>query len=109
MLAAIRAGMDPQLAATETRKIQADIAAAEAVVERWERSAARPRPLTQAEVRDAIDQADGLVGLLDAADRAERASLYRALGLTLRYEKEAPTGVERVHARLELCGCGGGI
>ena len=109
MLAAIRAGMDPQLAATETRKIQADIATAEAVVERWERSANRPRPLTEAEVRDAIDQADGLIGLLDAADRAERSALYRALGLTLRYEKEAPTGVERVHARLELCGGGGGI
>jgi hypothetical protein len=34
MLAAIRAGMDPELAASQTRKIQADIAAAESVIEK---------------------------------------------------------------------------
>lgn len=38
ILAAIRAGMDPAIAARETRKIQGDIAAARAVLERWERS-----------------------------------------------------------------------
>ena len=41
------------VAAGETRKIQADIAAAEAVIDRWERSTERTQPLTEAD-------ADGL-------------------------------------------------
>ena len=50
-----------------------------------------------------------LVVMLARADRADRAALYRALGLSLRYEKQAPTGQERVHVRLELCRGGGRI
>lgn len=46
--------------------------------------------------------AGGLVAILASAHRTERAALYRALGLSPRYEKEAPTGEERVHLRLEL-------
>ena len=38
-----------------------------------------------------------------------RAGLYRELALTLKYEKQAPTGQERVHAWLELCRGGGRI
>jgi hypothetical protein len=94
MLAAIRAGMDPELAASQTPKIQADIAAAESVIGKWERSHTRQRPLSESEVREALTQAGGLVLMLANADRAERAALYRALGLTLRYEKQAPTGQE---------------
>src|SRR5207245_6016080 len=97
ILAAIRAGMDPELAAGETRKIQGDIASGGAIIDRWERAADRVAPLTKAAARAVIVDAGGLVGLLDAADRLERAALYGALGLTLRYEKEAPTGQELVH------------
>lgn len=108
MLAAIRAGMDPELAARETRKIQADIATAEGTIERWERSADRITPLTEVDVRTAITDAGGLVGLLAVADRTERAALYRALGIRLTYEKQT-TGQELVRARLSLCGGGGRI
>ena len=108
ILAAIRAGMDPELAARETRKIQADIATAEAAIERWERSTDGTRPLTEAEVRGAITDAGGLVGLLAVAERTERAALYRALGLRLTYEKQT-TGQELVRARLQLSGGGGRI
>lgn len=108
MLAAIRTGMDPDLATAETRRIQAEIAGADAVVERWERSTDRPRPLSEADVRGAIVDPGGLVGLLDSADRTERAALYTALGLRLTYEKQT-TGQELVHARLLLSGGGGGI
>lgn len=108
MLAAIRAGMDPELAARETRKIQADIATAEAAIERWERSADRASPLTEVDVRSAITDAGGLVGLLAVADRTERAALYRALGIGLTYERQT-TGHELVRARLSLSGGGGRI
>ena len=43
------------------------------------------------------------VKLRAAADRTGRGALYRALGLSLRYETEAPTGRE-LRARLELMG-----
>lgn len=109
MLAAIRAGMDPALAAGQTRNIQADIATARSVIEQWERSHRSAVPLKQCDVRDALTQAGGLVLMLARSDRAERAALYQALGLRLRYEKQAPTGEERVHAQLELCRGGGRI
>ena len=52
-------------------------------------------------MRAVLGEAGGLIGLLGEADRTERASLYQALGLSLRYEKEAPTGGgELVRARL---------
>lgn len=109
VLAALRAGMDPALAAGETRKIQADILAARSVIDDWGRSCEHPALLAEADVRAVLSEAGGLIGLLGEADRAERASLYQALGLSLRYEKEAPTGRELVRARLELTRGGGTI
>ena len=109
VLAAIRAGMDPNLAVGQTRKIQADILSARSVIERWGRSHQRATPLTESAVRAVLTETQGLVELLAAADRVDRAALYRALGLTLKYEKEAPTGRELVRVRLELCGGGGRI
>ena len=66
-------------------------------------------PLKEWEVRDTLTQAGGLVLMLARSGRGERDALYRALGVSLRYEKQAPTGQGRVHARLELCRGGGPI
>lgn len=41
-----------------------------------------------------------LVQLVRQADRIERAALYQALNLSLRYERKAPTGQELVHVRV---------
>ncbi|HEX7276385.1 MAG TPA: hypothetical protein VF244_03345 [Acidimicrobiales bacterium] len=82
---------------------------ARSTIHQWERSHTTTAPLSEREVRDALTAAGGLVAILAGADRTERAALYRALGLTLRYEKQAPTGAERVHVRLELCGGGGSV
>ncbi|MGD0982190.1 MAG: recombinase family protein [Acidimicrobiales bacterium] len=54
LLAAIRAGMDPMLAAGVTRKVQAELRSAECVVEEWERSQGRTLPLDEAHVRAAL-------------------------------------------------------
>ena len=51
-----------------------------------------PPPLNEAEVRNALSQAGGLVLMLADADRAYRAQLYRDLGLTLRYENRFQPG-----------------
>lgn len=109
MLAAIRAGMDPQLAASETRKIQAEIATVTDLIHTWESSGDRSRPLTRQHVLDALGAAGDLVRLLGSADRVDRAELYRTLGLRLKYEKEAATGRELVHVRSQLRSSGGRI
>ena len=88
MLAAIRAGMDPALAAGQTRKIQAEIADARSTIHEWERTHITTAPLSECEVRDVLTATGGLVAVLAGADRTERAALYGALGLTLRYENK---------------------
>lgn len=109
VLAAIRAGMDPALAAGQTRQIQAELFAAKSVVQRWNQSEPGVDPLTEEDVRGALTEGRGLVTLLDVAERPDRTALYRSLGLQVTYKKEAPTGQELVHARLELRGGGGRI
>jgi hypothetical protein len=88
VVAALRAGMDPVLAAGESRKIQAEIVGARSVIDDWGRSRERPGLLAEADVRAVLREAGGLINISGEADRAERASLYRALGLSLRYEKK---------------------
>lgn len=109
VLAAIRAGMAPVLATAQTREIQAEIAAATTVVERWEQSQQRSAPLSEQDVRRALAHAGGPLDVLTGADRTDRAALYRALGISLRYEKDTATGLERVHARSQLTCSGGRI
>jgi hypothetical protein len=112
LLAAIRAGMDPVLAAGATRQVQAEMHKAESIVAEWEGSQARVAPLDERQIKAVIAEAGGLVGLLadaDRADRADRAALYQALCIQLRYEKERPTGRELVHVRSTLGSCGGPI
>lgn len=101
--------MDPQLAAAETKKIQTEIAGVAGTINQWETSQGRVAPLNEEQVRQAIGAAGDLVRLLEAADRADRAELYRALGVQLRYIREAATGLDRVQARLQLRSSGGRI
>lgn len=106
LIAAIRAGMDPQLAAPQTREVQSRIAAATSTIERWKRSNQRVAPLCEGDVPLVLADTADLIGLLQTADRVERGRVYQQLGLILRYEKEAATRRELVHARLQLCGGG---
>ena len=69
VLAAIRAGMDPVLAAGQTRKIQADLMAARSVIERWGHSHEPPPPLGEPGVRAVLTEARGLVKLLEEQPR----------------------------------------
>lgn len=101
--------MDPQLATAETRKIQHELADAAAIISGWKQSNGHAAPLTEDQVRGVLTSAEGLTDLLKAADRTERAALYRNLGVQLRYMKEAPTGLERIQAQLELRSSGGRI
>jgi hypothetical protein len=86
LISAIRAGMDPTLAAPQTREIQSRIAQAQSVIERSERSHQRVEHLTEADVRAVLGDTREMIQLIRQADRIERAVLYQALNLSLRYE-----------------------
>jgi len=105
VLAAIRAGMDPTLAAATTKQIQRDLAAAEGVLAASEHEHTALRPLTADQVAAALDHAGDLAHLLETAEREPRARLYRTLGLELLLDPVE----DQVEARLQLCGGGGGI
>jgi hypothetical protein len=96
------------LTAAEPRK-QGRIAQARSLIERSERSRERVGLLTEADVRAVLGETRDLVQLVRQADRIERAALYQALNLGLRYERKAATGQELVHVRSQLCRGRGGI
>jgi len=107
VLAAIRAGMDPDLAVITTKQIQRDLAAAEATVAAWEHQHDTPQTLTAQEIREALDHAGDLAAMLSEAERETRAQLYQALDLELHVN---PVGDSpSLDVRLQLCGGGGRI
>ncbi len=105
VLAAIRAGMDANLAAATTKQIQLDLAAAESTVIAWEQQHRTVRSLSAADIGAALDHAGDLAAILRDAERDTRAQLYRTLGLELLLD---PVG-NRVEARLQLSGGGGAL
>ena len=82
MLAAIRAGVDANLAAATTKQIQLDLAGAESTVATWEHQHTAVRSLTADDVNAALDHAGDLAKILKHAEREARARLYRTLGLS---------------------------
>lgn len=107
VLAAIRAGMDPDLAVATTKQIQRDLATANTTVTAWEHNHDTPSPLTADEISEALDHAGNLAAMLSEAERETRARLYQALDLELNLNPvgEPPT----LDVRLQLCGGGGRI
>lgn len=105
VLAAIRAGMDPELATKTTRQIQRDLAAAQATLDAWDLDHQRPAPLTADDIAAALDHAGNLAALLAESERETRARLYRTLDLVLQLDPVQET----LEARLQLCGGGGRI
>ena len=108
VLAAVRAGMDPALAAVTTKQIQRELSAAHSALAAWNAAAGdTPRPPSPEELTAALDQAGNIAALLSAAERETRARLYQALDLDLHLDPvgDPPT----LEARLQLCGGGGRI
>ena len=107
VLAAIRAGMDPDLATVTTKQIQRELATAQHVVDEWDRGHRPARRLTANEVALALDHAGDLAALLEGVEREPRARVYRTLGLQLQLHVAASPMT--IDARLLLCGGGGRI
>ena len=94
---ALEAGVDPSLVAERTRKAQAEIAAAEAILKG---SPQRPAPLTVGEVIATLEALRNLPRLLESVDPAVRAEVYRSLGITLTYRREGDAEFVQVHAQV---------
>ena len=107
VLAAIRAGMDPDLATSTTRQIQRELAAAQTTIATWEHEHQHAQPLSAEDIHQALEHAGDLAGLLAEAERETRARLYRTLDLVLNLDPvgNSPT----LDVRLQLCGGGGRI
>ncbi len=107
VLAAIRAGMDPELATTTTRQIQRELAAARAIITTWGHEHQHAQPLSTEDIHRALEHAGDLAGLLAEAERETRARLYRTLDLVLNLDPvgDPPT----LDVRLQPCGGGGRI
>lgn len=84
--AALEAGTDPTVIAQWTSEVQAEQARAEHDLQRA-RKEHRPPP-SRDELEQLIHDAGDLVIALDRTDSADRAALYTALGLRLRYEPD---------------------
>ncbi|MGQ0615763.1 MAG: zinc ribbon domain-containing protein [Acidimicrobiia bacterium] len=107
-LAGLEAGIDPDLIAERTRKAQLEIVAAEAILNS---KPDQPMPLTLDEIVDTLQALHNVPRLLQAADPTTRAELYRALGITLTYRRDADGEFIQVNAQLgsvDLNRVGGG-
>lgn len=97
-LAGLEAGIDPALVADRTRRAQAELAAAQAVIDC---APEPPNPLTVEEVLETLEAVRELPELLDDADTALRGQVYGSLGVTLAYRRDNDAKYVKVHASIE--------
>lgn len=91
--AALEAGTDPELVAGWTAQVQSERAAALGAVRA---QVARPR-MSRDEIRSVVDALQNVHAVLVAADTADKAAVYRQLGLRLIYRPEERTARAEVH------------
>ncbi|UED87621.1 hypothetical protein [Streptomyces profundus] len=86
--AALEAGADPALVAAWSREVQAERLAAETRLQQIGAPTGTARRMTRQEIRDLVDALGGLLDALRRADPADKAEVYRQLGLRLTYDHE---------------------
>ena len=82
--AALEAGADPVLVTSWMKETQARRALAEARLKK----PVRRRRMTQEEITDLVTELGGLMQALKDADPADKAEIYRRIGLTLTYHPQ---------------------
>jgi site-specific DNA recombinase len=82
--AALEAGADPVLVTSWMKETQARRTLAEARLKR----PARRRRMTEDEIMDLVTELGGLMQALKGADPADKAEIYRRIGLTLTYHPQ---------------------
>jgi hypothetical protein len=89
--AALEAGADPKLIAGWSREVQTQRAAAEARLAHITGSRGTCPRMSRDEIHTLVDAVGGLLSILHAADAADKAEVYRQLGLRLTYDDETHT------------------
>ncbi len=89
--AALEAGADPALVAAWSREVQAQRVVAEAKLAQLGTEPRNGRRMTRHEIRALVDALGGLLSVLRSADPADKAEVYRQLGLRLTYDHETQT------------------
>lgn len=86
--AALEAGADPALVATWSREVQTRRLAAETRLKTIDSPTGPARRMTRQDIHDLVDAIGGLLTALRRADPADKAEVYRHLGLRLTYDHE---------------------
>jgi hypothetical protein len=94
----LEAGIPAEVIAARIEAAQREKAAAESVLAT---APPAPPPLTLEQVTDTLTALRDLPELLERVDQADRAALYRALGLTVRYRRTG--SAEEVKLTTTLC------
>ncbi|WP_322753844.1 recombinase family protein [Frankia sp. Cas3] len=101
--AALEAGADPVIVTGWIAEVQAERATAIAALDR-RGQAEPPRPrLTRQQIKDLVDGLGGLLAILRDADPADKAEVYRELGLKLTYDHETETVMAEASPRSSVC------
>ncbi|WP_007516034.1 recombinase family protein [Pseudofrankia saprophytica] len=101
--AALEAGADPAIVTGWIAEVQAERADAVAALERrGDRHPNRAR-LTRLQIKALVDGFGGLLAILKEADPADKAEVYRELGLKLTYDHETETIMAEARPRSSVC------
>jgi len=88
---ALEAGADPALMAAWTREVQAQRAVAEARLSQLQNQRGSHHRMSRKEIGALVNALGGLLSVLQEADAADKAEVYRQLGLRLTYDHENRT------------------
>jgi site-specific DNA recombinase len=95
---ALDAGADPAVVATWIEQTQTDRAKGQTVLGAATSQANRPRRMSREQINELVRTLGDIVATLSEADPADKAEVYRQLGLRLTYHPETQT----VHAEANL-------
>ena len=96
--AALEAGAEPTLVAAWIQDVQRERALAHATLTHIDHRTGNGR-MTTDEIRAVIDTLGGLLAILHQADPADKAEVYRQLGLTLTYDHEKRIALAETQTR----------
>jgi site-specific DNA recombinase len=96
--AALEAGADPALVAAWSQQVQRDRATAETTLVAVGRRGAGRR-MTEEEIRTLVEALGGMLAVLKEADPADKAEVYRQLGLKITYQHEERVALAEVQPR----------
>jgi site-specific DNA recombinase len=96
--AALEAGADPTLVAAWSQDVQRERALAHARLTHLQHHTGKG-PMTKNEIRAVINTLGGLLAILHHADLADKAEVYRQLGLTITYDHDKRIALAQTQPR----------